>query len=214
MTFDVEQIDIIQLKVWMDAEVYLDAYPDQIYYGRITEINTIPNTNSSTTTYPMTITFEKNSPDETILAWMWWSAKIILSKTENVLLVPSQAITTISGQNMVMLKQWDQWIETPVEIGDSDEINTEIVSWLKLWDVVKSMFYSNEWMTSMWLEIQSAWLDKDAMERTINENRANAMRNMWGGPSMWWGWFPWGWSSSRWSMWGSSRSNWWWFPGR
>ena len=214
MTFDVEQIDIIQLKVWMDAEVYLDAYPDQIYYGRITEINTIPNTNSSTTTYPMTITFEKNSPDETILAWMWWSAKIILSKTENVLLVPSQAITTISGQNMVMLKQWDQWIETPVEIGDSNEINTEIVSWLKLWDVVKSMFYSNEWMTSMWLEIQSAWLDKDAMERTINENRANAMRNMWGGPSMWWGWFPWGWSSSRWSMWGSSRSNWWWFPGR
>ena len=56
MTFDVEQIDIIQLKVWMDAEVYLDAYPDEVYYWRITEINTIPNTNSSTTTYPVTIT--------------------------------------------------------------------------------------------------------------------------------------------------------------
>lgn len=205
MTFDVEQIDIIQLKVWMDAEVYLDAYPDQVYYWRITEINTIPNTNSSTTTYPMTITFQKNSPDETILAGMWWSAKIILNKTENVLLVPSQAITMLSGQNMVMLKQWDQWIETPVEIGDSDETNTEIVSWLKAWDIVKSMFYSNEWMTSMWLEIQSAWLDRDAMERTINENRANAMRNMWWGPSMWWGGFPWWWS----------RSNWWGgFPGR
>jgi hypothetical protein len=54
----------------MDAEVYLDAYPDQVYYGKITEINTIPNTNSSTTTYPMTVTFEKNSPDETILAGM------------------------------------------------------------------------------------------------------------------------------------------------
>ena len=152
------------------------------------------------------ITFEKNSPDETILAGMWWSAKIILSKTENVLLVPSQAITTISGQNMVMLKQWDQWVETPVEIWDSDETNTEIISWLKAWDIVKSMFYSNEWMTSMWLEIQSAWLDRDAMERTINENRANAMRNMWWGPSMWWGGFPWWWSSR--------GSNWWWFPGR
>lgn len=206
MTFDVEQIDIIQLKVWMDAEVYLDAYPNEIYYWRITEINTIPNTNSSTTTYPVTITFQKNSPDETILAGMWWSAKITLNKIEDVLIVPSQAITTISGQSMVMLKKWDQWVETPVEIWDSDETNTEIVSWLKAWDTVKSMFYSNEWMTSMWLEIQSAWLDKDAMERTINENRANAMRNMWGGPSMWWGWFPWGWS----------RSNWWWgwFPGR
>jgi len=204
MTFNVEQIDIIQLKVWMDAEVYLDAYPNEIYKWKITEINTIPNTNSSTTTYPMTITFQKNSPDETILAGMWWSAKIILNKTENVLLVPSQAITTISGQSMVMLKKWEEWVETPVEIWDADETNTEIVSWLKAWDKVKSMFYSNEWMTSMWLEIQSAWIDKDAMERTINENRANAMRNMWGGPSMWWGGLPWWWS----------RSNWWWFPGR
>ena len=199
MTFDVEQIDIIQLKVWMDAEVYLDAYPDEVYYGKITEINTIPNTNSSTTTYPMTITFQKNNPDETILAWMWGSAKIILSKTENVLIIPSQAITTLSWQNMVMLKKWDEWIESPVEIWDADETNTEIISWLKAWDIVKSMFYSNEWMTSMWLETESQALDRDAMEKTINENRANAMRNMWWGP-----WWMWGWNSN--------RGNWWWFP--
>jgi len=206
MTFNVEQIDIIQLKVWMDAEVYLDAYPDQVYYWKITEINTIPNTNSSTTTYPMTVTFQKNSPDETILAGMWWSAKIILSKTENVLLVPSQAITTLSGQNMVMLKKWEERIETPVEIWDSDESNTEIVSWLKAWDKVKSMFYSNEWMTSMGLEMWSTsfnFWDNEAMERTMRENRLNAMRNMW-----WWGWgFPWGWGWN-------NRGNWWWFPGR
>ena len=199
MTFDVEQIDIIQLKVWMEAEVYLDAYPNEVYYWKITEINTIPNTNSMTTTYPMTVTFQKNNPEQTILAWMWWSAKIILSKTENVLIIPSQAITTISGQNMVMLKKWDQWVETPVEIWDADESNTEIVSWLEAWDTVKSMFYSNEWMTSMWLEIESQTLDREAMERTINENRANAMQNMWGGGP----WWMWGWSSNR-----------WWFPGR
>ena len=199
ITFDVEQIDIIQLKVWMEAEVYLDAYPNEVYHWKITEINTIPNTNSSTTTYPMTITFQKNNPDEIILAWMWGSAKIILSKTENVLIVPSQAITTISGQNMVMLKKWEEWVETPVEIWDADETNTEIVSWLKSWDIVKSMFYSNEWMTSMWLETESQALDRDAMEKTINENRANAMRNMWWSP-----WWMWGWNSN--------RGNWWWFP--
>ena len=201
MTFDVEQIDIIKLKVWMDAEIYLDAYPDEIYHWKISEINTIPNTNSSTTTYPMTITFEKNDPNETILAWMWWSAKIILNKTENVLIVPSQAITTISGENMVMLKVWDEWVETSVAIWDSDETNTEILNWLKAWDIVKSMFYSNEWMTSMWLKTESQALDRDAMEKTINENRANAMRNMWWGP-----WWMWGWNSN--------RGNWWWFPGR
>ena len=196
MTFDVEQIDIIQLKVWMPAEVYLDAYPNEVYYWKITEINTIPNTNSMTTTYPMTVTFQKNNPDQTILAWMWWSAKIILSKTENVLIIPSQAITTISGQNMVMLKQWENWIEAPVEIWESDESNTEIISWLKAWDTVKSMFYSNEWMSNMWLSIETESIDfRD--EKALREN---AMQNMDSfGWWMWWSnrnrpsWgFPWG----------------------
>ena len=210
MVFDVEQIDIIKLKVWMDAEVYLDAYSNEVYYWIISEINTIPNTNSSTTTYPMTITFEKNDPNETILAWMWWSAKIILNKTENVLIVPSQAITTISRENMVMLKKWNERVETSVAIWDSDETNTEILNWLKAWDIVKAMFYSNEWMTSMGLEMWSTsfnlW-DDEAMERTMRENRANAMQNMWGGWFPWWGW------GSRWNMWWWSRG-WWWFPGR
>ena len=197
MTFNVEQIDIIQLKVWMDADVYLDAYPNQVYHWKITEINTIPNTNSSTTTYPMTITFNKNNPEEVILAGMWGSAKIILSKTENVLLIPSQAITTISGQNMVMLKQWENWVEAPVEIWESDETNTEIVSWLKAWDKVKSMFYSNEWMTSMWLSVDSK----------------SEFSMIWWSPSMWWGPWMWGWSS-RGSMWWWNRGNWWWFWGR
>lgn len=194
MTFDVEQIDIIQLKVWMNAEVYLDAYPNQIYNWKITEINTIPNTNSMTTTYPMTITFQKNSPDETILAWMWWSAKIILSKTENVLLVPSQAITTISWQQMVMLKKGDQWIENPVETWESDESNTEIISWLKAWDTIKSMFYSNEWMINMWLSTEFEQIDyRD--EKALRENARENMGSFWWN-SRWWNrggqwWYPW-----------------------
>ena len=197
MTFDVEQTDIIQLKVWMDAEVYLDAYPNEIYYGKISEINTIPNTSSMTTTYTMTVTFEKNDPNQTILAGMWGSAKIILSKIENVLLVPSQAITTVSWQNMVMLKQWEQWIETPVEIWESDETNTEIISWLKSWDTIKSMFYSTEAMLNMWLSTDSSSIelwDREAARDNIRENM-----NSFGWWMGWWnrnGWgFPW------WGMW-------------
>lgn len=195
MTFDVEQIDIIQLKVWMDAEVYLDAYPNEIYYGKISEINTIPNTSSMTTTYTMTVTFEKNDPNEIILAGMWGSAKIILNKVENVLLVPSQAITSVSWQNMVMLKRWEQWIETPVEIWDSDEINTEIISWLKAWDTIKSMFYSTEAMLNMWLSTDSSAIelwDRGAARDNIRENMNSFGWWMWGWNRNGW-WFPWWW---------------------
>ena len=195
MTFDVEQIDIIQLKVWMDAEVYLDAYPNEIYYGKISEINTIPNTSSMTTTYTMTVTFEKNDPNEIILAGMWGSAKIILNKVENVLLVPSQAITSVSWQNMVMLKSWEQWIETPVEIWDSDETNTEIISWLKAWDTIKSMFYSTEAMLNMWLSTESTSLelwDRNAARENVRENMNSFGWWMWGWNRNGW-WFPWWW---------------------
>ena len=197
MTFDVEQIDIIQLKVWMNAEIYLDAYPNEIYYWKISEINTIPNTSSMTTTYTMTVTFEKNDPNEIILDWMWWSAKIILSKIENVLLVPSQSITTISWQNIVMLKRWEQRVEAPVEIWDSDELNTEIVSWLKAWDIIKSMFYSTEAMLNMWLSTNSSAIelwDRDAARDNIRENM-----NSFGWWMGWWNrnrngwWFAWWW---------------------
>ena len=195
MTFSVEQVDIIQLQVWMDAEVYLDSYPNQVYHWKITEINTIPNTNSMTTTYPMTVTFEKNYPEETILAGMWWSAKIILSKTENVLVVPSQAITTISGQNMVMLKQWEQWIENPVETWESDETNTEIISWLKAWDIIKSMFYSDEWMVWIWLSVES------------NNSDFSMMWWMWWGFPGWMGWGGMWWWNRNMGWW--SRNGWW-----
>ena len=195
MTFDVEQIDIIQLKVWMDAEVYLDAYPNEIYHGKISEINTIPNTSSMTTTYTMTVTFEKNDPNETILAGMWGSAKIILSKVEDVLVVPSQAVTTVSWQNMVMLKKWEQRIENPVEIWDSDETNTEIISWLKAWDTIKSMFYSTEAMLNMWLSTESTSLelwDRNAARENVRENMNSFGWWMWGWNRNGWG-FPWWW---------------------
>ena len=197
MTFNVEQIDIIQLKVWMDAEVYLDAYPNEVYYWKVSEINTIPNTSAATTTYPVTIAFQKNNPDETILAWMWWSAKIILSKTENVLLVPSQAITTISGQNMVMLKKWEQWIESPVEIWDSDEINTEIISWLKAWDIVKTMFFSTEAMIERGLSTEASYLDLSD-DKAVRQNARDSMSEF----SRWAGW----WWNRWWMWWGF----WWW----
>ena len=125
---------------------------------------------------------------------MWWSAKIILSKTENVLIIPSQAITIVSGQNMVMLKKWEQWIENPVEIWDSDETNTEILSWLKSWDIVKSMFYSTESMEDRWLSTEKTSLDlsdEKAQRESVREWFGNLWKWWWNG---WWmGWMWWFW---------------------
>ena len=42
MQLDVEQVDIMKLRVGMEVIVYLDAYPRETYQGVISEVNTIP----------------------------------------------------------------------------------------------------------------------------------------------------------------------------
>jgi multidrug resistance efflux pump len=116
MTLSVEQVDIIKLKVGMDVVVYLDAYSSSSYRGIISEINTVPTTAGNITKYEVTVTFEKNFPEEVILAGMGGNAKIITAQTKNVLVVPNQAISRKDGKSVVKLLQDKVWIDQEVEI--------------------------------------------------------------------------------------------------
>jgi len=116
MKLAVEQVDIVKLKQGMEVVVYLDAYPASSYRGVITSINTVPATSQGIATYDVTVTFEKNYPEEIILAGMGGNAKIITSQKKDVMIVPSQAISRRDGQNVVKLFQNGNWVDQPVEI--------------------------------------------------------------------------------------------------
>ncbi|MDR0649860.1 MAG: HlyD family efflux transporter periplasmic adaptor subunit [Candidatus Peribacteria bacterium] len=116
MVLSVEQVDIVKLKMGMEVIVYLDAYSDSTYHGVITEINTIPTTAGGITTYSVTVTFEKNYPEEVILAGMGGNAKILIAQTKNVLLVPSQAISRKDGKNVVLRRNSTVWEDREVEV--------------------------------------------------------------------------------------------------
>lgn len=184
MSLSVEQVDIIKLKIWMDVVVYLDAYSNQTYSWVITEISTIPTSAGGVATYPVSITFEKNSPDETILAGMWWNAKIITSQNKWVILVPNQAITRSEWKSVVSLyKNWT-WINQEVEIWTSDENNTAILEWLSIWDKIRAMYISEEGLSSAWISTSNT-PDANMMWWWMMwvgwQNRSNG--NIWGG---WW----------------------------
>lgn len=42
MKIDVDQIDIVKIKQGMKVEVTVDAFPDQVYSGVFSEIDTMP----------------------------------------------------------------------------------------------------------------------------------------------------------------------------
>jgi multidrug efflux pump subunit AcrA (membrane-fusion protein) len=116
MTLSVEQVDIVKLKEGMEVVVYLDSYPSSSYRGLITEINTVPASSQGIATYQVNITFEKNFPEEVILAGMGGNAKIITSQTKNVMVVPNQAISRKDGQSVVKLLENGVWVDRVVEI--------------------------------------------------------------------------------------------------
>ncbi|MDR2415231.1 MAG: HlyD family efflux transporter periplasmic adaptor subunit [Candidatus Peribacteria bacterium] len=116
MILSVEQVDIVKLKKGMEVVVYLDAYSTSTYRGLITEVNTVPTTAGGITTYNITVTFEKNTPEEIILAGMGGTAKIITSQTSNVMVVPNQAISRQDGKNVVMRWDGSTWANQEVEI--------------------------------------------------------------------------------------------------
>lgn len=131
---NLSEVDSINIKVGQKATMTADALPNKTFTGKITAVNTNGVVASGVTTYPAIITFD-TSPDH-IYPNMGVNGVIITNVKDNVLLVPSAAIQSQSGQSDVRVLK-DGNIETvTVEVGDSSDTQTEITSGLSEGDVV------------------------------------------------------------------------------
>ena len=172
VSLDVDQIDIVKIKQGMNVQVSVDAFPDQVYSGVFSEIDTM----SEGSTYKAKVVFQKNNPEEKILWGMSANVKVLLKGQNNVLVVPNPALAdNEKGEKIVRLKKWDSRIDQVVEVGESDDMNTAILSWLKLWDTIKG-FYMNEASMSNLGLVQGSkdWID-------ITTNPDGSMSYQYGG---------------------------------
>ncbi len=163
---EVDQIDIVKIAMGMSVQVYLDTFPDQVYSGTFTEIDTMPEGNS----YKAKVVFQKNDPEEKILGGMSANVKITLEEEKGKIVVPNPALAdNEKGEKIVRLKKGENWIDQVVEIGIADEMNTVVLSGLKLGDTIKG-FYMNE--TSM---ANAGIIDGDSSDRTITTHEDGSM---------------------------------------
>lgn len=145
---DVDQIDIVKIKQGMKVEVTVDAFPDQVYSGVFSEIDTMPEWNS----YKAKVVFQKNSPEEKILGGMSANVKVTLEEERGKLVVPNPALADNErGEKIVRLKKGNDRVDQVVEIGISDDSNTVILSGLKLGDTIKGFYMNGTSMANLWL---------------------------------------------------------------
>lgn len=134
------EIDVTKVSPGQKVTLSLDAFPGKTITGRVKTVNTTGVVLSGVTTYPTTIALDIT--DARIYPNMAVSAKIITNVKDNVLLVPSQAVQTQNGQTSVRILRNGEVVNIPVEVGESSDTQTEIISGLSEGQEVVTSFIS------------------------------------------------------------------------
>lgn len=140
-TVTLSEVDVIKVKANQKVTLTLDAYADKTFTGKILAVNTSGSVNSGVTSYPVTILIDATTID--IYPNMAVNAKIITAVKDNVVLVPSSSITSTNGSSTVRILIKETVQQQPVEIGSSNDTQTEIISGINEGDVVVTSITSS-----------------------------------------------------------------------
>lgn len=151
---DVDETDVVAIRAGQPAEVTVDAFPDTVFVGQVTEVATTPKVVPTTTgpaqgaaDYQVTITLEGAFPAS--VSGLTASAEIVTATRENALTIPIQSLVVRpveddSAEEGVVEREGVFVIEdgaarfVPVRVGIAGERHFEVVDGLEEGDRVVS----------------------------------------------------------------------------
>lgn len=133
----VDETDILSLEKGQEAEVTIDSIGGEVIRGVVTEVDRTASSSSGVTSYSTEITFDK---DRGMLGGMTADVVVNIQGTENVLIVPTDAVHKTSAGAFVYTS-YDETTKlfggvVPVEVGISNDDFTEVRSGLEEGTVV------------------------------------------------------------------------------
>lgn len=146
VSVSLSEIDVPKVKVGDKATVTFDAFPDKTFTGKVISIDLSGSVSSNVTTYPTVILLDTKSQE--ILPNMVASASIITDTKDEVLMVPTTAVSTENGVSTVQVMRNGKPQPVTVEVGLSSDDNTEIKSGLKEGDTVVTSTINQSTTTS------------------------------------------------------------------
>lgn len=148
---NVDEADIGQVKVGQSVTFSVDAYPDELFEGRVTQVRLNPTTESNVVTYEVVVATA--NPDHKLIPGLTANLTIYVMRTTGSLLLPTQAFTfqpeehpdadnlpqpsgnghtapLAKNQKCVWVVEGDHLVPTVVTTGQSNGIKTEITAGL------------------------------------------------------------------------------------
>jgi RND family efflux transporter MFP subunit len=134
MRGSIDEIDISVVELNQEANILLDALPDEEIKGRVAFISPIGTTLIGVVSYDTTITLE--NPVAELRDGMSATAEVIIERRDDVLMIPNRAIRGTLENPIVVVFVDGQQEETEITLGLTDGINTEVLSGLEEGDEV------------------------------------------------------------------------------
>ena len=158
---NVDEADIGQVKVGQRVSFTVDAYPQEEFVGRVTQVRLSPTTSSNVVTY--TVIVEAENPDEKLKPGLTATIAIYTNELKGVTIVPAKAINFTPDTDVLLQyyvqkgitaevpkvqhgkgKQKYVWVvntdgslaQKAITIGSNDGINVQVVSGLNVGEKV------------------------------------------------------------------------------
>lgn len=139
-TFDLSEVDAPKVQEGQQATITIDAFAGKTFTGKVIGVNREGVVSSGVVNYPVTIQLDTVYPN--MSPNMSATANIIISTKQDVLLVPTAAVQTNTGQSTIRILKNGKITTIPVEIGSSSATQTEIISGLHEGDSVVTSILS------------------------------------------------------------------------
>ena len=123
----VDEVDILLLAEGQPASITIDALPDTILDGFVSEITPVATVQQGVVTYPLRVQIEV--PDNLDLKdGLSAVADLVLEQQLDILLIPQGAIFGTFQDPVVKMETADGIVERPVVLGTSDDFWTEVIA--------------------------------------------------------------------------------------
>jgi HlyD family secretion protein len=132
----VDEVDISQVKLGQQVKITVDAYPDEIFSGKVIYIAPEATTTSGLVVIEVKIELQKVDPK--LKPGFTASADIIVGEAKNVVFLPVEAVRERGGRYFVLVLKEEKPSPQMVEVGISDGTYVEIKKGLKEGEVVLS----------------------------------------------------------------------------
>lgn len=128
ISVSISEVDVANVKTNQKANITFDSIEDMTFTGKVVAMDKMGTSASDVVSY--TALIQMDSASSNILPNMIASVYIITDIKTDVLLIPSEAVVTTDGISTVQVMKEGKISTLEVEIGSSNDTQTEVVSGL------------------------------------------------------------------------------------